>query len=252
MSNQWFRFYSEVLNDPKVQSLDGDTFKVWVNLLCVTSQCDGHINFDDISFHLRMGDAEALAYCVKLADKGLLIPTEQGYTPKGWDNRQYKTDTSAERTRKYREKKKLENCDVTVTSPVTAPEQIQNRIEDSLRSSSPPAVPKAAAKQKSNLSRLSIEVLPSEWDEWAHAAMGWDVSVTADVWVAFRDYWQAKTGKSATKSDWFATWRNWCRNERPKGNGHDQRISNRNQRPHDVMGSAWASAAAELARPGGN
>jgi hypothetical protein len=27
----------------------------------------------------------------------------------------------------------------------------------------------------------------------------------------FRDYWIAKSGKDATKADWRATWRNWCR-----------------------------------------
>lgn len=27
----------------------------------------------------------------------------------------------------------------------------------------------------------------------------------------FRDHWVAKTGKDATKTDWLATWRNWCR-----------------------------------------
>jgi hypothetical protein len=29
----------------------------------------------------------------------------------------------------------------------------------------------------------------------------------------FRDYWQAKTGKDATKLDWPATWRRWVRKE---------------------------------------
>ena len=27
----------------------------------------------------------------------------------------------------------------------------------------------------------------------------------------FSDYWHAKTGRDATKADWQATWRNWCR-----------------------------------------
>lgn len=27
----------------------------------------------------------------------------------------------------------------------------------------------------------------------------------------FRDYWCAKSGKDATKTDWQATWRNWVR-----------------------------------------
>ena len=27
----------------------------------------------------------------------------------------------------------------------------------------------------------------------------------------FADYWHAKAGKDATKADWSATWRTWCR-----------------------------------------
>lgn len=28
---------------------------------------------------------------------------------------------------------------------------------------------------------------------------------------SFRDHWSAKPGKDATKLDWEATWRNWCK-----------------------------------------
>lgn len=31
------------------------------------------------------------------------------------------------------------------------------------------------------------------------------------IWAEFRDYWTAKSGASATKKDWLATWRTWCR-----------------------------------------
>jgi uncharacterized protein YdaU (DUF1376 family) len=44
----------------------------------------------------------------------------------------------------------------------------------------------------------------------------------------FVDYWNAKAGKDGTKTDWLATWRNWCRIARatPSNwsvaiNGHD-------------------------------
>lgn len=30
----------------------------------------------------------------------------------------------------------------------------------------------------------------------------------------FRDYWKAQPGQRGVKADWFATWRNWCRNEK--------------------------------------
>lgn len=33
----------------------------------------------------------------------------------------------------------------------------------------------------------------------------------------FADYWRAKSGKDATKLDWTATWRNWCRSARASG-----------------------------------
>ncbi|MBP5054340.1 YdaU family protein [Pseudomonas chlororaphis] len=36
---------------------------------------------------------------------------------------------------------------------------------------------------------------------------------------SFRDFWVSKTGSSATKLDWAATWRNWVRNQRIGGAG---------------------------------
>jgi uncharacterized protein YdaU (DUF1376 family) len=35
----------------------------------------------------------------------------------------------------------------------------------------------------------------------------------------FKDYWIAKAGKDATKTDWLATWRNWIRREAESGKG---------------------------------
>ena len=49
----WFRFYAEALNDPKVQRLDGETFKGWVNLLCLAKAHDGTLpDIPDIAFGL--------------------------------------------------------------------------------------------------------------------------------------------------------------------------------------------------------
>lgn len=44
----------------------------------------------------------------------------------------------------------------------------------------------------------------------------------------FVDYWQAKTGKDATKLDWNATWRNWIRRATPSAHTH-----------HDPTRSGW-------------
>lgn len=57
--------------------------------------------------------------------------------------------------------------------------------------------------------------LTSEFREWAVANMPrWTDDTAEYVAGRFRDFWIAKTGKDATKLDWFATWRNWCKGER--------------------------------------
>jgi len=73
----------------------------------------------------------------------------------------------------------------------------------------------AAAKPTptSKGSRLPADwSLPNEWATWAITDKpGYPVILEA---AKFRDYWLSKTGKDATKADWFATWRNWVRNTR--------------------------------------
>ena len=123
--NQWFRLYNQTLNNPKVQTLSGDLFKAWVNILCVTSQCDGRdVTRDDLSFHLRMSREQTDQIVNELVAANLLVGRDE-IIPYHWDERQYKSDSSADRTRLYRERKKKDsdgNCDVTVTPVVTPPD----------------------------------------------------------------------------------------------------------------------------------
>lgn len=57
--------------------------------------------------------------------------------------------------------------------------------------------------------------LPADWLSWSLSDRPEfterDVLRTAEK---FADYWRAAAGRGATKLDWFATWRNWFRNER--------------------------------------
>jgi hypothetical protein len=62
-------------------------------------------------------------------------------------------------------------------------------------------------------SRLSADwVLPEDWEEWAKQERP-DLNLRS-VGEQFRDYWSAKAGSGSTKLDWYATWRNWVRNQR--------------------------------------
>jgi hypothetical protein len=79
----------------------------------------------------------------------------------------------------------------------------------------PPAPPAAVAAATTRGSRLSRDwLLPKHWGEWALAdSPHWTPDIVRRIAENFRDYWVAKSGKDATKTDWEATWRNWCRSD---------------------------------------
>lgn len=76
---------------------------------------------------------------------------------------------------------------------------------------SPSSVP---PKSKTKGTRLSPDwQLPDDWRQWTRMRfLACDDATVSEVAEQFRDFWIAKTGHTATKLDWQATWRNWCRN----------------------------------------
>jgi hypothetical protein len=104
---KWFRFYGEVINDPKVQCLDGETFKFWVNCLCVASMNEGELPpVKQLAFLLRT-TPEACADPLEILVAACLIDevkNQHGITHyvHGWDKRQYKSDTSTDRVKRFR------------------------------------------------------------------------------------------------------------------------------------------------------
>lgn len=78
------------------------------------------------------------------------------------------------------------------------------------------AEPKAEAPAKTKTataSRLPADWMPSDADIEFCRTERPDLQAS-DVASRFRDYWCAKSGRDATKTNWPATWRNWVRNER--------------------------------------
>lgn len=126
--SRWFRFYDEALNDRKVQSLSGDLFKAWINLLCLASKSGGAIaSISDAAFALRASEAKAGAIIADLASKGLLDQVDGGYfEPHNWAARQFKSDVSNDRVKRHRERARNAECNVTTTVTVTPPETEQN------------------------------------------------------------------------------------------------------------------------------
>lgn len=56
--------------------------------------------------------------------------------------------------------------------------------------------------------------LPKAWGEWALAEYPhWTADVVRLEAQKFADHFRALPGKDGRKTDWPATWRNWCRND---------------------------------------
>jgi uncharacterized protein YdaU (DUF1376 family) len=62
-------------------------------------------------------------------------------------------------------------------------------------------------------SRLQADFcLTNDWKEFCRAERS-DLD-PQKVFDGFKDYWIAKPGQQGVKLDWFATWRNWVRNQK--------------------------------------
>ena len=95
----WFRFYSEVVRDPKVQRLQPVMFKHWVNVLCLVSDNEprGQVPTPgDVAFHLRLPLVRTMHILDDLVDLGLLDRDGDTLTAHGWNARQYDSDRRRE------------------------------------------------------------------------------------------------------------------------------------------------------------
>jgi hypothetical protein len=142
---QWFRFYHEALDDPKVQTLDGDSFKSWVNLLCLCAKQDGlPRSINDIAFALRMTTDGCQTVLQRLSSAGLLDKVSGGvdgmhYAIHSWEKRQYKSDSSTDRVKRFRERSSNGSETVIETRPDTETDTDTEQIKKHTKKK-PPSV----------------------------------------------------------------------------------------------------------------
>jgi len=53
--------------------------------------------------------------------------------------------------------------------------------------------------------------IPGEWADWTEKVYRLERPKIVRMSLEFRDYWAAIPGSRGVKLDWFATWRNRCR-----------------------------------------
>jgi hypothetical protein len=81
----------------------------------------------------------------------------------------------------------------------------------------PTVTPPLAREEKRREESKEIESratrLPKDWEPEPEPEAERGISRLVEL-PKFRDYWSAKAGKDARKTNWQATWRNWARNAR--------------------------------------
>lgn len=142
MANPWFRMYSEFAIDPKVQMMSEADQRRFIMLLCLRcSNDDVTLQDDEIAFQLRISADEWAQSKALFLSKGLI---NDDNTPVNWDKRQFVSDSSAERVRRHREKKKQaakRPCNVTATPPDTDTETETDIGSKAAASTPPPEAP---------------------------------------------------------------------------------------------------------------
>ncbi len=128
----WLRYYTDTLDNPKIQDLPSDLFKFWINLLCLARLYNGVLPDEKvITFRLRTTQMETTSALHELEIRGLLDRTKgRQWVPHDWDQHQYVSDNVTDRVKKHRMKRKGNvSCNVTGNENETPPEQKQNRAE---------------------------------------------------------------------------------------------------------------------------
>ncbi len=119
----WFRMYAEMIEDPKVGTLDDACFRTWVELLCVACENGGNgdtgMSVEQLAWKLRRNVTETLH---ELFHRSLISEKNGENGAKTifinkWEKRQFGSDSSTDRVRKYRLKQQKPNCNVTETLP---------------------------------------------------------------------------------------------------------------------------------------
>lgn len=104
----WFRMYSEAVDDPKLKLLAYEDRWHFVAILCC--KCQGVLDRDDdemvrrmVAVKLGLDLRELDEVARRLSEVGLI--DRETFQPIAWDERQFKSDNSTDRVRKYRERK---------------------------------------------------------------------------------------------------------------------------------------------------
>ena len=154
----WFRLYTETVDDEKLRLLAFEDRWHFIALLCLKGQGlldeGGPLLMRKVAVKLGLDTRALEEVARRLAEVGLI--DQNTLQPLAWDKRQMKSDSSAERVKAFRERKKQANksnekapktggngyCNVTVTAQDT-----DTDTDTDINKPQQPANPRAHALQ---------------------------------------------------------------------------------------------------------
>lgn len=220
---KWFRLHNKLLNDPAVQRLSGDHFKMYINMLCLASSEDkgGYIGtIDDVSFALRCVSSNVSSCFIALQESDLIVSQtvsdatdsetlHETFHINKWAKNQYESDSSTKRVKKFREKVKRSKG-VTEAVTETPPDTEQNRADtdtDTDKTISPSA--QSAKRDKIpyaeifDLYKNSVKVLSIP------------IKLTDDRKKSIKKLWNSKNHEGVQSYQdlkWWGDWFTWVDN----------------------------------------
>lgn len=210
---QWYRAYVGMAADPKfkvVATIAGTNrataLAVWVAMLehaCCHSGSIHNLDPLDIGCALDLEADLVQRIMMTFSERGMVSGSELS----AWKRRQYVSDSSVERVRRYRERHG--NGAVPARNgDVTPPDTEQNRTDS--RADQKERV--GATEPRPRGTRFPHEAMPEAWKQFCNTERP-DLDPSA-TYAVCRDYWIAQPGQRGVKRDWDATWRNWVRNQK--------------------------------------
>lgn len=124
MRGRWWRAYDEAVDDPKLGKLSDKTHRAWFNLCCITSQNGGRLPaIMDIAYKLRTTADKTRALITELSAYRLIDIDKDGTaTMHNWDERQFQSDTSTPRVKRFRNKQRNVSRNVPIAVSETVPD----------------------------------------------------------------------------------------------------------------------------------
>lgn len=226
---QWFKLHHGFMTDPKYGLVARTANTSKPNVIAIVIEMLEHASKQFVRGDISTLDLDVVGFNLSL-DTDIIRDVTRDLSLRhfcdearilNWEIYQSPIDqTSAERSKRYREKQRIKLPSQTVTRDVTPNHVDKTRLDknsismvgaDKKAPSPPPINEEINKPKKVKGTRLDREWdLPEAWGEWAEK-QGLNRAKIIDECDKFKDYWIAKSGTNATKVDWEATWRNWIR-----------------------------------------